>query len=154
MDLFNREILGYSCGEHKDAVLVKAFSCIKQPLTEVEIFHTDRGKEFDNQAIDELLTTFDINRSLSHKGCPFDNAVAESTYKSLKVEFVYQYTFETLQQLDLELFDYVNWWNHLRLHGTLGYETPVGYRNQRLAQRILIMSSDVLTLARQSNFNC
>ncbi|PCE03364.1 IS3 family transposase, partial [Enterococcus faecium] len=99
-----------------------------------EIFHTDRGKEFDNQAIDELLTTFDINRSLSHKGCPFDNAVAESTYKSLKVEFVYQYTFETLQQLDLELFDYVNWWNHLRLHGTLGYETPVGYRNQRLAQ--------------------
>ncbi|HGF7389133.1 TPA: IS3 family transposase, partial [Enterococcus faecium] len=100
------------------------FSRIKQPLTEVEIFHTDRGKEFDNQAIDELLTTF-------------DNAVAESTYKSLKVEFVYQYTFETLQQLDLELFDYVNWWNHLRLHGTLGYETPVGYRNQRLAQRIL-----------------
>ncbi|WP_143358011.1 transposase, partial [Escherichia coli] len=82
------EILGYSCGEHKDAVLVKkAFSRIKQPLTEVEIFHTDRGKEFDNQAIDELLTTFDINRSLSHKGCPFDNAVAESTYKSLKVEF-------------------------------------------------------------------
>ncbi len=138
LDLFNREILGYSCGEHKDAVLVKkAFSRIKQPLTEVEIFHTDRGKEFDNQAIDELLTTFDINRSLSHKGCPFDNAAAESTYKSLKVEFVYQYTFETLQQLDLELFDYVNWWNHLRLHGTLGYETPVGYRNQRLAQRIL-----------------
>ena len=42
---------------------------------------------------------------MSHKGCPFDNAVAESTYKSLKVEFVYQYTFETLQQLDLELFD-------------------------------------------------
>ncbi|SMM64701.1 transposase [Enterococcus faecium] len=111
MDLFNREILGYSCGEHKDAVLVKkAFGRIKQPLTEVEIFHTDRGKEFDNQAIDELLTT---------------------------VEFVYQYTFETLQQLDSELFDYVNWWNHLRLHGTLGYETPVGYRNQRLAQRIL-----------------
>ncbi|MDT2425183.1 IS3 family transposase, partial [Enterococcus avium] len=92
----------------------KAFSRIKQPLTEVEIFHTDRGKEFDSQAIDELLTTFDINRSLSHKGCPFDNAVAESTYKSLKVEFVCQYTFETLQQLDLELFDYVNWWNHLR----------------------------------------
>ena len=57
------KFFGYSCGEHKDAVLVKkAFSRIKQPLTEVEIFHTDRGKEFDNQAIDELLTTFDINR--------------------------------------------------------------------------------------------
>lgn len=45
-------------------------------------------------------------------------------------------TFESLQELDLELFDYVNWWNHLRLHGTLGYETPVGYRNQKLAQSI------------------
>ncbi|MEN2248704.1 IS3 family transposase, partial [Enterococcus lactis] len=90
----------------------------KQPLTEVEIFHTDPGKEFDNPAIDELLTTFDIKRSLSHKGCPFDNAVAESNNNTLKVEFVYQYTFETLQHLQLELFDYDNWWNHLRLHGT------------------------------------
>ena len=88
---------------------------------------------------------------MSHKGCPFDNAVAESTYKSLKVEFVYQYTFETLQQLDLELFDYVNWWNHLRLHGTLGYETPVGYRNQRLAQRILDNELGCANAARQSN---
>ncbi|MBU5519626.1 integrase core domain-containing protein, partial [Enterococcus sp. S163_ASV_20] len=61
------------------------------------------------------------------------SSAASDVYK----RHVYQYTFETLQQLDLELFDYVNWWNHLRLHGTLGYETPVGYRNQRLAQRIL-----------------
>ncbi|MBR9929918.1 IS3 family transposase [Enterococcus sp. 079] len=58
-------------------------------------------EKFDNQAIDELLTTLTSIDHWSHKGCPFDNAVAESTYKSLKVEFVYQYTFETLQQLDL-----------------------------------------------------
>ena len=155
LDLFNREILGYSCGEHKDAVLVKkAFSRIKQPLTEVEIFHTDRGKEFDNQAIDELLTTFDINRSLSHKGCPFDNAVAESTYKSLKVEFVYQYTFETLQ----------HWiWSYLTMSiggTTFGCTVHLATRHRLVTvtrdwrSESLIMSSDVLTLARQSNFNC
>ncbi|WP_373836104.1 IS3 family transposase, partial [Jeotgalibaca arthritidis] len=37
---------------------------------------------------------------------------------------------------ELELFDYVHWWNHLRLHGTLGYETPIHIRYQRLAQQI------------------
>lgn len=103
-----------------------------------------RGIQISRRKISRIMKNRGLKSSYTiayfkvhHSGCPFDNAVAESTYKSLKVEFVYQYTFETLQQLDLELFDYVNWWNHLRLHGTLGYETPVGYRNQRLAQRIL-----------------
>jgi transposase InsO family protein len=138
MDLFNREIIGYSCGVNKDAELVKrAFHQISYPLTEVEIFHTDRGKEFDNQIIDEVLQAFEIKRSLSEKGCPYDNAVAESTYKSLKVEFVYPNHFKTLEQLNIQLFDYVHWWNYLRLHGTLGYETPIGYRNVRLAKRTL-----------------
>ncbi|HAQ9410788.1 TPA: integrase core domain-containing protein, partial [Enterococcus faecium] len=63
--------------------------------------------------------------------------VVESTYKSVKVEFVHQYQFETLAQLRLELFDYVHWWNYLRLHGTLAYETPIQIRQQRLAKRIL-----------------
>ena len=36
---------------------------------------TDRGSEFDNAAIDEMLEVFGIERSLSKKGCPFDNAV-------------------------------------------------------------------------------
>lgn len=106
----NREIIGHSCGPNKDAPLVKsAFQTISHPLTEVKIFHTDRGKEFDNKLIDTILETFDIERSLNKKGCPYDNAVAESTCKSFKVEFVYPNIFETLNQLKLQLFDYVNW---------------------------------------------
>lgn len=138
LDLFNREIIGHACGAKKDAFLVKeAFSRIPYPLTNVQLFHTDRGKEFDNQTIDEILIAFDITRSLSKKGCPYDNAVAESTYKSVKVEFVHQYQFETLAHLRLELYDYVHWWNYLRLHGTLGHETPIHFRQQRLAQHTL-----------------
>lgn len=138
LDLFNREIIGYSCGEHKSAALVKkAFSRISYPLTEVELFHTDRGKEFDNQTIEMILQAFGITRSLSKKGCPYDNAVAESMYKSVKIEFVYSKKIETLKELELELFDYVHWWNHLRLYGTLGYETPIHIRYQRLAQQTL-----------------
>jgi putative transposase len=61
--------------------------------------------------------------------------VYRATYKSLKVEFVYQYTFETLQQLDLELFDYVNWWNqHIRAHYQ-GFAAPIsGYGNQPVSR--------------------
>jgi len=129
IDLFNREIIGHSCGARKDAALVKqAFSAISYPLVDVNIFHTDRGKEFDNKVIDELLEAFKISRSLSRKGNPYDNSVAESTYKSTKVEFVHQNTFANLKELKLQLFDYVNWWNNHRLHGTLDYVTPAEYR--------------------------
>ena len=131
VDLFNREIVGASCGPRKDADLVyRALSTIQGNLKNVEIFHTDRGSEFDNQLMVEATEAFEIKRSLSAKGCPYDNAVAEATYKSFKVEFVYQYTFETLEQLESELFDYVHWFNHLRIHQTLGYLTPIEFKQQ------------------------
>lgn len=134
LDLFNREIIGFSCGASKDAELVKqAFYTIPYALTTFQLFHTDRGKEFDNQVIDILLETFEIKRSLSRKGNPWDNAVAESTYKSFKAEFIYPNRFETLKELSVALYDYVHWWNHFRLHGALNYLTPLGVRGQRLA---------------------
>ena len=71
---------------------------------------------------------FEINRSLSHKGCPYDNAVAEATYKIIKTEFAFNRRFESLQELERELFDYVNWYNNIRIHGSLNYQTPVEYR--------------------------
>ena len=129
IDLFNREIIGHSCGNKKDALLVKkAIQSIPYSLKEIELFHTDRGKEFDNELIDLVLETFEIQRSLSKPGCPYDNAVSEATYKAFKTEFVNQYQFETLEQLELECFDYVNWWNHHRLHSSLGYKTPIELR--------------------------
>ncbi|MEI5992073.1 hypothetical protein A5881_003629 [Enterococcus termitis] len=110
LDLFNREIIGYSCGPNKDSALVKKELCrISYPLTSVHYFHTDRGKEFDNQAIEEILSAFQIERSFSRKGSPHDNAVAESTYKSAKVEFIYPNTFTTLHELEVKLGDYVHW---------------------------------------------
>ena len=50
--------------------------------------HTERGSEFDNAKIDELLDVFDIRRSLSRKGNPYDNAVVESTNRLLKKELI------------------------------------------------------------------
>ena len=132
-DLYNREIIGYSAGEHKTAELVKAaFQSVKGSLEEIRLFHTDRGNEFKNQTIEELLETFHIERSLSHKGCPYDNAVAEATFKIIKTEFVWNETFADLTELKLKLWDYVHWYNHHRIHSSLGYQTPVQYRQNNL----------------------
>ncbi len=133
VDLFSREIIGYSAGPSKDAKLVwRAFASVKQPLDRIKLFHTDRGNEFKNKLIDEALETFHIKRSLSAKGCPYDNAVAEATYKIFKTEFVRHYHFESLEDLRVQLADYVHWYNHIRIHGTLGYMSPVQYKRADL----------------------
>ncbi|MDF9835579.1 putative transposase [Breznakia sp. PF5-3] len=129
IDLYNREIVGYSCGKYKDAKLVKqAFLSIKGNLFEYNIFHTDRGNEFDNYLIDNVLETFGIDRSLSRKGNPYDNAVAEAHFKIIKTEFVRERTFASLLNLEQELSAYVYWFNNKRVHSTLGYQSPVEYR--------------------------
>ena len=86
----------------------------------------------DITTIEELLETFHIERSLSHKRCPYDNAVAEATFKVIKTEFVWNETFHTLEELKIKLWDYVNWYNHHRIHSSLGYQTPVQYRENNL----------------------
>ena len=97
-------------------------------LSEINIFHTDRGCEFKNNIIDEVLEAFNIKRSLSKKGCPYDNAVAEATYKIIKTEFAFNRGFTNFEELEMELFDYVNWYNNHRIHGSLNYMTPVEYK--------------------------
>lgn len=131
IDLHNREIIGYSAGKHKTAELVyEAFLKTNCNLSKVSIFHTDRGNEFKNKLIDEVLETFGIQRSLSKKGCPYDNAVAEATYKIIKTEFAYNRIFSSFEELQMELFNYVNWYNNHRIHGSLGYMTPVEYKEK------------------------
>ncbi len=129
LDLFNREIIGFSSGSKKDAKLVeKAFLSLRVPLSRIEIFHTDRGSEFKNSIIDNILNKYMIKRSLSKKGSPYDNAVAEATYKIIKTEFVNSNSFENEEQLALGLFEYVNWYNNIRIHSSLNYLTPVDFK--------------------------
>lgn len=133
LDLHNREIVGYSCGKHKDAQLVySAIATVKTNLYNLWIFHTDRGSEFKNGLIDDLLKEFNIHRSLSAKGCPYDNAVAEAQFKIIKTEFVRSRHFENLHHLSRELAAYVYWFYNKRIHGSLGYKTPVRFRQSFL----------------------
>ncbi|NLY21021.1 MAG: IS3 family transposase, partial [Tissierellia bacterium] len=131
VDLANREVIGYSAGPNKDASLIeKALLRCNYSLKDIKIFHSDRGKEYDNIKIDNILETFNIKRSLSRKGNPYDNAVSEAMNKVLKIEFIYQNKFETLEELELQLSEYIYWYNHIRIHGSLGYMSPIKYRNE------------------------
>ena len=133
IDLANRSIAGHSADTSRTADLVMAaFATLDFPLTEVEVFHTDRGSEFDNAKIDELLDVFDIRRSLPRKGNPYDNAVAESTNRLLKKELIYRNHYTSLEQLRSDLNDYVWWFNNQRLHSTLGYRSPKEFTEQGL----------------------
>ncbi|MCG7315537.1 IS3 family transposase [Priestia flexa] len=133
VDLFNREIVGFSTGPNKDALLVyRALASIKVDLNKIQLFHTDRGNEFKNKLIDDALKTFNIQRSLSMKGCPYDNAVAEATFKIIKTEFVKGRHFNSLAELTREFQDYVHWFNNIRIHGTLGYASSIDYKHRHL----------------------
>ena len=131
--LADRGIAGHSAGRARDTGLVlAAFATLDFPLTDVQVFRTDRGSEFDNTRIDELLDVFDIKRSLSRKGNPYDNAVVESTNRLLRKELVYRNHYTTIEQLRHDLNDYVWWSDNQRLHSTLGYRSPKEFTEQGL----------------------
>ena len=131
--LANRGIAGHGADTGRTADLVMAaFATLDFPLTGVEVFRTDRGGGFDNARIDELLDVFDIGRSLSGKGDPYDNAVVESTNRLLKKELIYRNHYTSLEQLRSDLNDYVWWSDDQRLHSTLGYRSPKEFTEQGL----------------------
>ena len=123
----------WAVGRTRDAGLVLgAFATLDFPPADVQVFHTDRGSEFDDTRIDELLDVFGIKRSLSRKGNPYDNAVVESTDRLLKKELVYRNSYATIKQLRRDPDDYVWWSDNQRLHSTLGYRSPKEFTEQGL----------------------
>ena len=124
LDLHNREITGKSGGPNVDANLfVRAFSSVKADLRNINFLHSDRKKDYKNIVLEEVIIALVINRSLSPKGCPYDNAVPVSAFKSMNKEFIYQYDFDDLVELETELNAYFWCWNNERIHSSLGNDT-------------------------------
>ena len=133
VDPCNGEIVGHSAGPGKDARPVKsAFATPSFPISDIGVFHTDRGSEFDNAEIDLMLEAFGIERPLSAKGCPYDNAVDGSTDGILKAELVHREAFGATRELRAKLSDYVHRYDNFRIRATLGYMSPVEFREAGL----------------------
>ena len=70
-----------------------------------------------------------VLQSMSRKGNCWDNAVAESFFKTLKTELVYHEDYSTKQQARLAVFEYIEgWYNRKRRHGALGNRSPLHYQ--------------------------
>lgn len=134
VDPCSGEIVGHSAGPRKDARLVKsAFATPSFPISDIEVFHTDRGSELDNAEIDPMLEAFGIERSPSARGRPHDNAVDEPANGILKAELVHREAFGTTRELLAKLSDYVHRYGNFRIHSTLGCMSPVEFREAGLS---------------------
>jgi len=93
-----------------------------RPMTQKLIFHSDRGVQYACNEFKHLLekNIFFI-RSMRRKRNCLDDAVAESFFKTLKAECVYQHKFADKEQATLIVFEYIEtWYNRKRLHSVLG----------------------------------
>lgn len=134
VDPCNRKVVGRSAGPRKDARLVKsAFATPSFPISDIEAFRTDRGSELENAEIDLVLEAFGIERSLSTRGRPCDNAVDESTDRILKAELVHREAFGTTRELRAKLSDYAHRYDNFRIYSTLGYMSPIEFREAGLS---------------------
>jgi transposase InsO family protein len=96
-----------------------------RPITQDLIFHSDRGVQYACEAFTKILESKKmITRSMSRKGNCWDNAVAESFFKTIKVEWIYSKSFINQEQAQLSIFQWIeSWYNRQRRHSALGYKT-------------------------------
>jgi putative transposase len=124
IDLFDRKVVGWSLSHTMKAkdTSVNAFKMALQhsPLKENVplIFHSDRGVQYAcDEFKDELSKHKNITRSMSRKGNCWDNAVAESFFKTLKTELIYHQKYQTRYQAELAIFEYIEgFYNTTRRH--------------------------------------
>ena len=80
------------------------------------------------------LKQYQIEQSMSRKANCWDNAPMESFFKTLKVERIYQLRYETRAQARLDIVDWIEgFYNHRRLHSSIGYQTPAHIESSLMA---------------------
>jgi transposase InsO family protein len=102
-----------------------------RPIQKELIFHSDRGVQYASKKFVNTIESYNIKRSMSRKGNCWDNAVAESFFKSLKTELVYGNKLISKEQMKLEIFEYIEiWYNKKRRHSALNYMNIEEFNNQ------------------------
>jgi len=107
-----------------------------RPLTGSLIFHSDQGVQYGCDAfIEEVSKDSRVIQSMSGKGDCWDNAVAESFFKTLKCEWTNRYIYRDHNQAELSVFEYIeSFYNTRRAHSSLGYLSPDEYGAQQLTK--------------------
>lgn len=129
IDLYDRKVIGWSMSEGLSAAetIIPAWimATWKRPIIQELIFHSDRGTQYACNEFTKILRVNKlISQSMSRKGNCWDNAVAESFFKTIKVEWIYGQNFINQEQAQLSIFEWIeSWYNRRRRHSALGYQT-------------------------------
>ena len=139
LDLFNREVVGWSIKPRMTADLVTdalAMAWFRRKPPAGVIFHSDRGSQYASQVMRDRLAGYAMTASMSRKGNCWDNAPTESFFNSLKNERVHGTRYETRAAAEADLFEYIAvFYNRRRLHSTLNYCSPTQFLTDWLSRQ-------------------
>lgn len=133
IDLFSRHVVGWSMTSHMqtsavtDALRMAWFRRRPEPGL---IFHSDRGSQYCSHAFQETLKEYKMKSSMSRKGNCWDNAPTESLWGRLKVGRLYGRRFATRREAMDEVISWLTFYNHKRLHSTLGHVSPMRFEQR------------------------
>ena len=131
LDLGSRMIVGWSMSESMTSRLVVdalEMAWNRRLPGAGLLTHTDRGSQYASEHYRSLLAGYGIECSTSRRGNCWDNAVMESSFKSLREELVYDESYETRDRARASLFEYIEvFYNRIRLHSSLDYRSPAEY---------------------------
>ncbi len=142
MDLADRKIVGWALSEGMKAkeTTIAAFKMAtkNRPITAQIIFHSDRGIQYACTEFKlHLEAKGNVLRSMSRRGDCWDNAVAESFFKTFKSDLIHGRKFKTIAEAKLEIFEYIEiWYNRKRMHSSLGYRTPEEMEKYLLKEKV------------------
>jgi putative transposase len=129
LDAFSRRVVGWQFAGHMRTDLV--LDALRMALTrrtagaDVElIHHSDAGSQYTSYAFTQVLDDHGVLASIGSVGDAFDNAMAESFVDSFKTELIADRVWRTRTQLELAIVEYIGWFNHDRLHESLGDRPP------------------------------
>jgi putative transposase len=97
--------------------------------TEGIIFHGDRGSQYLSGDYRQLVADLGMAQSVGRTGVCWDNSVAESFWSLLKRELVHRHRFGDRASARRAIFAWINRYNRLRLHSSLGYVPPIEWEN-------------------------
>lgn len=132
IDLYSRKVIGYATANHMTTALpLKALEMAigTREDTLNTIHHTDRGSQYTSKEYQKRMVAHGFQVSMSKKGDCWDNAVAESFFKTLKTESLDKFMFKTRKEAHLEIINYLSWYNSKRMHSSIDYLTPMEYEN-------------------------
>ena len=133
VDVYSRRAIGYAMDTRRDEALVETALEMalwsRRPYTGL-LHHSDRGSQYTSHGYRGILQSQGIVLSMSQKGDPYDNALMESFFGTLKAECVERHTFQTIEQARACIFEYLEvFYNRQRLHSSLGYRSPLAFEH-------------------------